>query len=114
MKPSIFLSNVKYFYARTDGTYAFPNSAEGDLIKQAVREIEELRSMVSQPPSDNAANIVAEYLESKRIIDIGPPREYNNFGPPKTWRHGDPEVIRFHAATAALHALAAQANVNKE
>lgn len=37
---SVFLSNLHYFYAKTDGTYEFPNSAEGDLLKQAKKEIE--------------------------------------------------------------------------
>ena len=37
---SVFLENIHYFYAQTDGTYKFPNSVEGDLIKQAKKEIE--------------------------------------------------------------------------
>lgn len=37
---SVFLSNLHYFYAQTDGTYAIPNSAEGDLLKTAKKEIE--------------------------------------------------------------------------
>jgi hypothetical protein len=41
MNKSIFLSNLEYWYLQTDGTYVFPNSAEGDLLKQAKREIEE-------------------------------------------------------------------------
>lgn len=39
---SIFLSNLHHAYAQTDGTYAFPNSREGDMLKTAKREIEEL------------------------------------------------------------------------
>jgi len=39
---SVFLSNLFYFYAKTDGTYTFPNSSEGDLLKTAKKEIEEL------------------------------------------------------------------------
>ena len=31
---SVFLSNLHYFYAKTDGTYEFPNSKDGDLLKQ--------------------------------------------------------------------------------
>jgi hypothetical protein len=38
---SVFLSNLHYFYAQMDGTYAFPNSSEGDLLKTAKKEIEE-------------------------------------------------------------------------
>ena len=37
---SVFLSNLHYFYAKTDGTYEFPNSKDGDLLKQAKKEIE--------------------------------------------------------------------------
>lgn len=36
----MFLSNLHYFYAKTDGTYEFPNSKDGDLLKQAKKEIE--------------------------------------------------------------------------
>ena len=43
-KSSVFLSNLHHAYAQTDGTYAFPNSLEGDLLKQAKKEIEDLRS----------------------------------------------------------------------
>lgn len=42
--PSVFLSNLHHAYGRTDGTYAIPNSREGDLLKQARREVEELRA----------------------------------------------------------------------
>jgi hypothetical protein len=41
---SIFLSNLHHAYAQTDGTYTFPNSREGDMLKQAKREIESLLS----------------------------------------------------------------------
>jgi hypothetical protein len=42
LKKSVFLSNIHYYYAQTDGTYRFPNCVEGDLLKQAKFEIEEL------------------------------------------------------------------------
>lgn len=41
---SIFLSNLFHAYAQTDGTYAFPNSREGDMLKTAKREIENLHA----------------------------------------------------------------------
>lgn len=41
---SIFLSNLHHAYAQTDGTYAFPNSREGDMLKTAKREIEALHA----------------------------------------------------------------------
>ena len=39
---SVFLSNLHHAYARTDGTYAFPNSREGDMLKRAKTEVERL------------------------------------------------------------------------
>lgn len=43
MSGSIFLGNIHHAYAQTDGTYAFPNSREGDMLKQAVRELAAMR-----------------------------------------------------------------------
>ena len=40
MNNSTFLPNLHHAFARTDGTYAFPNSQEGDLLKTAKSEIE--------------------------------------------------------------------------
>lgn len=45
---SVFLSNLFYFYAKTDGTYAFPNSSEGDLLKTAKKEIEEYEKEIAK------------------------------------------------------------------
>jgi hypothetical protein len=39
---SVFLKNIFHAYAQTDGTYDWPNSREGDMLKQAKNEIEEL------------------------------------------------------------------------
>jgi hypothetical protein len=39
---SAFLSHVHHAFAQTDGTYAWPNSREGDMLRQAKREIERL------------------------------------------------------------------------
>lgn len=41
---SNFLSNLHHAYAQTDGTYAFPNSREGDMLRTAKREIESLHA----------------------------------------------------------------------
>lgn len=38
---SEFLDRVHHFYSRTDGTIAWPNSAEGDLLKIAYKEIKQ-------------------------------------------------------------------------
>ena len=36
------LDRIDYFYKQTDGTYNFPNSAEGDLLRIAQQEIRDL------------------------------------------------------------------------
>lgn len=41
---SVFLANLHHAYAQTDGSYAFPNSREGDMLKTAKREIEALHA----------------------------------------------------------------------
>jgi len=41
---SVFLENLHHAYAQTDGTYAFPNSREGDMLKRAKLEIESLHA----------------------------------------------------------------------
>lgn len=45
---SVFLSNLHYFYSKTDGTYGFPNSSDGDLLKQAKKEIENMRDRLNE------------------------------------------------------------------
>jgi hypothetical protein len=37
---SLFLTNLHHAFAKEDGTYAFPDSTEGDLLKRAKVEIE--------------------------------------------------------------------------
>lgn len=39
-KGSVFLANLHYFYAQTDGTYRWPEGSVGDLLRQAKQEIE--------------------------------------------------------------------------
>ena len=39
---SVFLSNLHYFYAQTDGTYRIPKTPDGQLLKRAKKEIESL------------------------------------------------------------------------
>jgi len=45
---SAFLSHAHHAYAQTDGTYAWPNSREGDMLRQAKREIEALMAQNDQ------------------------------------------------------------------
>lgn len=37
--PSPFLQGVHHAYAQTDGSYKWPNSREGDLLRQAMKEL---------------------------------------------------------------------------
>lgn len=41
---SVFLSNLHYFFANTSGGYNIPNTAEGDLLRQAQKEILEIEN----------------------------------------------------------------------
>ena len=64
---SVFLSNLHYFFAQTDGTYKFPSSAEGDLLKQAKKEIESLLNTIAQQPqgaTENAAPSAAPVVQN--------------------------------------------------
>lgn len=45
---SVFLSNLHHAYAQTDGSYAFPNSREGDMLKRAKVEVEHLFAGVAK------------------------------------------------------------------
>ena len=65
---SIFLSNIHHAYAQTDGTYKFPNSQEGDMLKQAKKEIEELQNWKKQQTS-----VESEWDAQKvgKILEIG-------------------------------------------
>jgi hypothetical protein len=45
---SIFLLNLHHAYAQTDGTYAWPNSREGDMLRQGMREVEHLRAKLAE------------------------------------------------------------------
>jgi hypothetical protein len=45
---SILLSNIHHAYAQTDGTHKFPNSQEGDMLKQAKKEIEYLQDVLGE------------------------------------------------------------------
>lgn len=47
---SVFLANLHYFFAQTDGTYKFPSSTEGDLLNLAKKEIESLLNTIAQQP----------------------------------------------------------------
>lgn len=40
MKSSVFKQAIHHAYAQTDGTYAWPNSREGDMLREAKTELE--------------------------------------------------------------------------
>lgn len=82
-----------------------------EAINSVCADTEALRARVAE--LEAAGAIAAEYLESKRVIDAGPPRTEGSFSTPKSWRHNDPEVMRFHAACAALNQLAARPEVRR-
>jgi len=48
MKDSIFLGHLQHAYKHTNGSYTFPNSYEGDLLKQAKIEIKELMATIKR------------------------------------------------------------------
>lgn len=67
-KQSVFLANLHYFFAQTDGTYKFPNGSEGDLLKQAKREIEAAQAqgevlyhIAGKPAADGTAPAIPAY-----------------------------------------------------
>lgn len=45
---SAFQQAVRHAYAQTDGTYAWPNSREGDMLREAKRENEQLRDALTE------------------------------------------------------------------
>jgi hypothetical protein len=48
-RESVFLTNLAYFFRKTDGSDGLPNSLEGDLLKRAKLEIEELLDREVRP-----------------------------------------------------------------
>ena len=45
---SVFLSNIHHAYAQLDGTYKYPDSREGDMIRRAKKEIEDLLEEIEE------------------------------------------------------------------
>lgn len=64
---STFLSNIHHAYAQTDGTYKFPNSLEGDMLKQAKKEIMkktiETNTTINVKIGDHEFNLTKEEAE---------------------------------------------------
>ena len=72
---SVFLENIHYFFAQTDGTYNFPNSSVGDLLKQAKKEIEQLQSAPSNSDYAKCYNCGQEFKIEKGLC-----KECSDFG----------------------------------
>jgi hypothetical protein len=51
---SAFQQAVHHTYAQADGTYAWPNSREGDMLREAMREIVALRAELTKAQGDPA------------------------------------------------------------
>lgn len=66
---SVFLRNIHYFYAQTDGSYAWPKGAVGDLLKQAKREIEAAATPPAAVEQSAGLNAKVQFL-----IDMWPTR----------------------------------------
>jgi hypothetical protein len=60
-KGSIALEHMHHAYAKTDGTYDFPNSREGDILKQAKKELEQLLER-----SDNSDYQILETSDNRK------------------------------------------------
>jgi hypothetical protein len=82
---SIFLSNIHHAYAQTDGTYAFPNSNEGDMLKQAKKEIEALQRELNLCKSFHDLAVKERDLERRRLAWAEADRLWNL----SRWRMND-------------------------
>lgn len=76
MKTSAFQQAIHHAYAQTDGTYVWPNSREGDMLKQAKREIDAMlaqidRLMQRQMAMSNTEFISVEVALPEEIITDG-------------------------------------------
>lgn len=68
----VFLTNLHYFFAQTDGTYAYPNGAIGDLLKQAKEEIEALEKTESSLKSQLEDVVTVLDLSESMLAEHGP------------------------------------------
>lgn len=66
--PSVLLANLHHAYAQTDGTYKFPNSREGDILKRAKKEVEELRAVLASAGAQ--AKDATQFLQPDDLDDL--------------------------------------------
>lgn len=67
---SIFLANLHHAYAQTGGTYAFPNSREGDMLKQAKKELEQLQADLEIARAFHRVAVSERDLARSRLITL--------------------------------------------
>ena len=63
-KGSVFLANLHYFYAQTDGTYRWPEGSVGDLLRQAKQEIEARKSVDESLTLDDDQQVLEKALDA--------------------------------------------------
>lgn len=63
-QPSIYLQNLHYFFAQTDGTYKWPTGSVGDLLRQAKKEIEAATPSSATPDQPQAEGPTREAIEA--------------------------------------------------
>jgi ABC-type ATPase involved in cell division len=61
------LDRMRYFYGQTDGSYSWPNSAEGDLLRICAREIETLRTELKLAIDFHKVAIKERDMERRRV-----------------------------------------------
>lgn len=65
---STFKANCHHAYAQTDGTYKWPNSLEGDQLKQAFKEIGELQDAILATEAETKKQAAALMIERFRAM----------------------------------------------
>jgi len=63
---SIFLSNCHHAFAKTDGSMDWPNSLEGDLLKQGHKEVKEAEAEMAFLIADNKR--LRAYLKTIAVL----------------------------------------------
>lgn len=76
---SVFLENIHHAFAQTDGTYKFPNSLEGDLLKRAKKEIEQLLKTIDELSPSNKGTNKLSMLDDLSMLDELPQSKYASF-----------------------------------
>lgn len=74
MNSSAFLQGIHHAYAQVDGSYAWPNSREGDLLRAARAEIEALtKALANAEAACNESLACMTRWESGKSFDASGP-----------------------------------------